>query len=105
MSNKRKQYSPQFKAKVALEAVRGEKTVSELASQYEVHPTMINNWKRQLLDEASSLFEKGSQTSKANESQQAQIDELYRQIGQLKVERDFLANRSAQLGMKSEKPW
>lgn len=105
MSNKRKQYSPQFKAKVALEAVRGEKTVSELASQYEVHPTMINNWKRQLLDEASSLFEKGSETSQANESQQAQIDELYRQIGQLKVERDFLANRSAQLGLKSEKPW
>ena len=59
MSNKRKQYSPQFKAKVALEAVRGEKTIAELASQYEVHPTMINNWKRQLLDEASSLFEKG----------------------------------------------
>ncbi|RUT11569.1 hypothetical protein DSM107010_30560 [Chroococcidiopsis cubana SAG 39.79] len=70
-----------------------------------MHPTMINNWKRQLLDEASSLFEKGSETSKANESQQAQIDELYRQIGQLKVERDFLANSSAQLGLKSEKPW
>jgi transposase len=66
---------------------------------------MINNWKRQLLDEAGSLFEKGSETSKANESQQAQIDELYRQIGQLKVERDFLANSSAQLGLKSEKPW
>jgi transposase len=66
---------------------------------------MINNWKRQLLDEASSLFEKGSETSKANESQQAQIDELYRQIGQLKVERDFLANSSTQLGLKSEKPW
>jgi len=105
MSNKRKQYSPQFKAKVALEAVRGEKTVSELASQYEVHPTMINNCPMQLLDEADSLFEKGSETSKANESQQAQIDELYRQIGQLKLERDFLANRSAHLGLNSEKPW
>jgi transposase len=105
MSNKRKQYSPQFKAKVALEAVRGEKTISELASQYEVHPTMINNWKRQLLDEASSLFEKGSEASQTNESQQTQIDELYRQIGKLKVERDFLADRSAQLGLKTEKPW
>jgi transposase len=105
MSNKRKQYSPQFKAKVALEAVRGEKTISELVSQYEVHATMINNWKRQLLEEASSLFEKGSIANKANESQQAQIDELYRQIGQLKVERDFLATRSAQLGLKSERPW
>lgn len=105
MSNKRKQYSSQFKAKVALEALRGEKTISELASQYEVHPTMINNWKRQLLEEASSLFEKGSSPKPVEESQQAQIDELYRQIGQLKVERDFLANRSAQLGLKNEKPW
>ena len=105
MSNKRKQYSPQFKAKVALDAVRGEKTISELSSQYEVHPTMINNWKRQLLDEASSLFDKGSEANPAKESHQSQIDELYRQIGQLKVERDFLADRSAQLGLKNAKPW
>jgi transposase len=105
MSNKRKHYNPQFKAKVALEAIRGEKTISELVSQYEVHATLINNWKRQLLDEASSLFEKGNKVHKGEESHQAQIDELYRQIGQLKVERDFLANRSAQLGLKSEKPW
>jgi transposase-like protein len=106
MSNKRKQYSPEFKAKVALESVRGEKTTSELASQYQVHPTMINNWKKQLTEGASSLFEKGTETSKINDNnQQSQIDELYRQIGQLKVERDFLANRSAQLGFKNEKPW
>ena len=105
MSNKRKQYSPEFKAKVALEALRGEKTASELASQYQVHPTMINNWKRQLLEGASNLFEKGSEASKTSGEQQAQIDELYRQIGQLKVERDFLANRSAQLGFKNEKRW
>jgi transposase len=105
MSSKRKQYSPQFKAKVALEAIRGEKTAAELASQYEVHPTMINNWKRQLLEEASSLFEKGTQALKADTNQQAQVNELYRQIGQLKVERDFLVNRSAQLGLKPEKPW
>jgi transposase len=105
MSNKRKQYSPQLKAKVALEAIRGEKTVAELASQYEVHPTMINNWKRQMLEESSSVFEKGGQPTKADTSHQAQIDELYRQIGQLKVERDFLASRSAQLGLKPEKLW
>src|SRR5512139_1142911 len=105
MANKRKQYTAQFKAKVALEAIRGEKTVAELASQYEVHPTMINNWKRQVLEEASNLVEKGSEPAKVDESQQAQINELYRQIGQLKVERDFLASRSAQLGLKNEKPW
>ncbi|MGP1387575.1 MAG: transposase [Thainema sp.] len=106
MSNKRKQYNSEFKARVALEAVRGEKTTSELASQYQLHPTVINNWKRQLTEGASSLFEKGTETAKNNQTnQQAQLDELYRQIGQLKVERDFLATRSAQLGLKPEKPW
>lgn len=105
MANKRKQYSAQFKAKIALAAIRGEKTVAELASQYEIHPTMINNWKRQLLEGASNIFESSSSTAAVSSDQQAQIDELYRQIGQLKVERDFLANRSAQLGLKLEKPW
>ena len=104
MANKRKQYSAQFKAKVALAAIRGEKTIAELASQYEIHPTMINNWKRQLLEGAGEIFEQGNSSAAAGD-QQAQIDELYRQIGQLKVERDFLASRSAQLGLKFERPW
>ena len=103
MSNKRKQYSAQFKAKVALEAHRGEKTVAELASQYQLHPTVINNWKRRLLEGVGSLFEKGAAASKP--TAQAQIDELYRQIGQLKVERDFLASKSKELGLRSENPW
>jgi transposase-like protein len=105
MRNKRKQYSPQFKAKVALEAVKGEKTVSELASQYTLHPTVINGWKKQLLDQASEVFEKPNLVQKGKENTEAQIDELYRQIGQLKVERDFLADRSAKLGLTVEKPW
>jgi transposase len=105
MSRKRKQYSAQFKAKVAIEAIRGQKTTAELASQYEIHPTMINNWKRDLLDKASELFDNGKTTSQAQAETQAQIDELYRQIGQLTVERDFLAKRSAQLGLPAEKPW
>jgi transposase len=58
-----------------------------------------------LWDEASKLFEKGSEARQTNESQQAEIDELYRQIGKLKVERDFLASRSAQLGLQNVKPW
>ena len=105
MRNKRKQYSPQFKAKVALEAVKGEKTVSELASQYTLHPTVINGWKKQLLEQASEVFEKTNSVQKGKENSEAQIDELYRQIGQLKVERDFLADRSAKLGLTVEKPW
>jgi transposase-like protein len=105
MSKNKKQYSPEFKAKVALEAIRGEKTVPELASQYQIHPTVINGWKRKLLEEASQVFDGESKRQKVKEDAQTQIDELYRQIGQLKVERDFLANRSAQLGLPTEKPW
>ena len=105
MSNKRKQYKLQFKARIALEAVRGHKTVPELSSQHNLHPSMINNWKRQLVDGASELFEAGRKQAQEKQDHQAQIDELYRQIGQLKVERDFLANRSAQLGLGVDKPW
>ena len=105
MSNKRKQYNPQFKAKVALEAVRGDKRVPELASQYNLHPTVINTWKRQLLEAAKTIFESGRKKASEQNSQDAQIAELYRQIDQLKVERDFLAKRSEQLGLDLEKPW
>lgn len=105
MANKRKQYSAEFKAKVALEAVRGQKTVPQLASQYQVHPTVIHNWKRQLLDGISSIFEPGSASASGNSAIQAQFDELYRTIGQLKVERDFLASSSARLGINSERHW
>ena len=105
MGNKRKQYGYQFKAKVALDAIRGEKTIAELASQYELHPTVINNWKRQLLENAGSIFEKDIKTKKEEIDRQSQVDELYRQIGELKVERDFLASRSERLGLKLEKPW
>ena len=105
MSNKHKQYNPQFKARIALEAVRGEKTVPQLSSQYSIHPSLINNWKRQLLEGASGIFESGGKQTQAQQDHQAQVDELYRQIGQLKVERDFLASRSAQLGLGVDKPW
>lgn len=90
MSKKRKQYSSQFKAKVALEAVQNESTVAEIAQKYGVHPTMVNNWKRALLDGASNIFDKGQKSQKEND---AKVDELYRQIGQLKVERDFLSKK------------
>ena len=102
--NKRKQYSPQFKAKVALEAARGDKTVAQLSSQYDLHPTVINNWKRQLLNSASEIFEAGRQ-KKAQQGTQEKMKELYRHIGQLKVERDFLAECSEKLGIPPESPW
>ena len=105
MGKKRKQYSPQFKAKVAIEALQGMKTVAELSSHYDIHPTMINSWKRQLTEGASDLFDATQGKHKQQSDPQAEINELYRQIGQLKVERDFLAERSAKLGLTTEKPW
>ena len=106
MSKKRRKYSPQFKSKVALEAIQGVKTVPELSSQHNVHPTLINQWKRQLLEGASSVFDSEQCASNGKpDEKQAEINELYRQLGKLKVERDFLAERSAQLGLSSERPW
>jgi len=77
---------------VALAAIRGDRTVAELASQFGVHPNQIDNWKKQLLDGAANIFEGGG-TAVAGMASEAQVDLLYRQIGQLKVENDFLARK------------
>ena len=88
MKMKRKQYSPAFKAKVALAAMGNEASIAELAAKYEVHPTMIGKWKRELIDGAAEMFDKDQKGKKQHD---ATVDELYRQIGQLKVENDFLS--------------
>ncbi len=90
MSKKRKRYSSAFKAKVAIEAIRDESTTAELAKKYEVHPTMISGWKRALLDGAAEIFDRGQKSKKQSD---VQVEELYRHIGQLKVERDFLSKK------------
>jgi transposase len=87
----RKTYSAEFKAKVALEAIRGEKTLAELSSRYEVHQVQIINWKKKALQELVELFKKSS--SKKERDDHHLIQELYRQIGQLKVENDWLKKR------------
>ena len=92
MIQRRKQHSPSFKAKVALEALKGDKTVSELASRFHVHPSQIQTWKRGLLEGAARVFERGN--GKGQKGDEALIAQLYQQIGQLKVERDFLLDRS-----------
>ena len=91
MKRTRKKHNAAFKAKVALAAVMGDRTIAELASEFGVHPNQIYNWKKQLLDGAASVFEGGS--AEEGTASEARVDLLYRQIGQLKVENDFLARK------------
>jgi transposase-like protein len=90
MSNKRKKYSPEFKAKVALAALKNDETTAELAQRFGVHPTMIATWKRSMQESAAEIFGK---SQKARKQVDTKIDELHRQIGQLKVENDFLSRK------------
>ena len=90
MGKIRKKHSPQFKAKVALAAIQNDETIAQIASRFGVHPTMVSTWKRQMLEGAADIFDKNHNFRK---QAQAQSDELYRQIGKLKVENDFLSRK------------
>tara|TARA_B110000503_G_scaffold141977_2_gene237239 strand:+ start:1922 stop:2203 length:282 start_codon:yes stop_codon:yes gene_type:complete len=88
MKRKRRNHLPGFKAKVALVALKGDKTLAELADQFDVHPNQINEWRRQLLENADTLF--GNQQDK-QKMDEAQLKDLHAKIGQLTLENDFLA--------------
>jgi len=92
MENKRRKFNGSFKAKVALAALKGDRTMAELASEFGVHRTQITKWKRQLLDGLPGIFSQGHRED--FRQQQALTDRLYQQIGQLKVELDWLEKKS-----------
>jgi putative transposase len=91
MAKKRRKHSDEFKARVALEAVRGVKTLSELSSTYGVHPTVIAQWKRQLLDGAAGVFSRANGVNGRNEEEISAP--LYEEIGRLKMELDWLKKK------------
>ena len=90
MKRKRRNHGPGFKAKVALAAIRGDRTLAELAEQFDVHPNQIQDWKKRLLSQAEQIFENGNARGKDAETE---IKELHAKIGQLTMERDFLSEK------------
>lgn len=93
-TKKRKTHTAEFKAKIGLEAVRGLKTVNEIAQEYSVHPVMVGQWKKEILDRAGTLFE-GKRGPKSAKTEEHSVPEhLYSEIGRLKVELDWLKKKS-----------
>jgi transposase-like protein len=95
MTTTRKQYSPKFKARVAMEALRGEKTLSQLGTHFQVHPMQIAKWRKAALEQLPELFVDGRK-GKAR-STEAETDALYEEIGRLKVELDWLKKKAGLL--------
>jgi len=95
MGIRRKRYTGAEKAKIALEAIKGELTIAEIASRYETHPTQIHQWKKQALKCLPEIFNGRQEREKIDYEEQ--LTELYQQIGKLKVENDFLKKKSALL--------
>ena len=95
MPKQRKRYDAGIKAKVALEAIKGQRTVNEIASAYEVHPNQVTQWKRQAVEQLSEVFSNGR--ARADSQEEELRNQLYQQIGQLKCELDWLKKKSGLL--------
>ena len=92
---KRRKFTSEFKAKVPIEAIKGQRTVNELAQEFEVHPNQIAVWKKQLLASAGDVFSRGKDLDA--ERKAAECDRLYRKVGQLQVENDWLKKKTGHL--------
>lgn len=102
MRRPRRTHSPEFKAKVALAALRGDKTLAELAAQYDIHPVQITDWKTQLAESAGSVFAKGKRPSSGGEEE---VKALHAKIGELTMERDFLERGLERIHGPKGKTW
>jgi transposase len=91
MTGKRTRYSAEFKARVALEALRGELTAAQLAAKHGIHQTMVGEWKRQAMEGLVAVFSGGSGVQESAKATEAEVEKLHAKIGRLLVERDFLA--------------
>jgi transposase len=94
MTGKRTRYSAEFKAKVALEALRGELTTAQLAAKHGIHQTMVGEWKRQAMEGLTTVFSGKAAVQETAKATEAEVEKLHAKIGQLLVERDFLAKAS-----------
>jgi len=97
MNKQRRKHTAEFKAKVALEALKGMETVNQIAAKYEVHPVQVSNWKKELHEGAGSLF--GRKNAKVDKELERQVEDLERKVGQLTMEVAFLEKKSVQLGI------
>ena len=92
MKARRKRYAAEFKARVAIEAIKGQRTVNEIGALYEVHPNQVSQWKKQALEQLSEVFSESRDRKQRSEGELR--DQLYQQIGQLKVKLDWLKKKS-----------
>jgi transposase-like protein len=96
---KRRIHSPEFKARVALEALKGIKPIHEIAADNEIHPVQVSQWKKELQENMAELFERKNARSKDADDEARKIEQLERKVGQLVIERDWLAKKSKELGI------
>ena len=97
MKKQRRKHTAEFKARVALEAIRGMKTISEIARDFEIHPVMVGSWKKEMLEHLPELFEK--KRSKKDKNVDQEKAQLHQKVGQLSMEVDFLEKKCKQLGI------
>jgi putative transposase len=99
-SSKRRTLSPQFKFKVAIEALKGVRSISEIAAEHQVHPAQVTTWKKELLEGGSALFERKNAKNQAADDAEERTAQLERALGRVVVEKEFLLKKCKQLGIE-----